>query len=69
MNANQRTALYVLAGAVAAALTVWDVLSADEAAALVSVAGGLIGVVAAFVAVRHVTPDVPPFADNGDDPS
>jgi asparagine N-glycosylation enzyme membrane subunit Stt3 len=68
MNANQRTALYVLAGAVAAALTVWDVLSADEAAALVSVAGGLIGVVAAFVAVRHVTPDEEPPAVDVPDP-
>lgn len=57
MNANQRTALYVLAGAIATALTVWNVLSDEQAAALVAVAGGLIGVLASFVAVRNVTPD------------
>jgi len=57
MNANQRTALYVLAGAVAAALAVWKVITEEQAAALVAVAGGLIGVAASFVAVKHVTPD------------
>ena len=63
MNANQRTALYVLAGAVAAALTVWNVLSEEQAAALVAVISGVIGVAASFVAVQHVTPDADEHAD------
>ena len=60
MSANQRTALYVLAGAVAAALTVWNVLSEEQAAALVAVVSGVIGVAASFVAVHNVTPDPDP---------
>jgi len=57
MNASQRTALYALCGAIAAAAVVWQILTAEEAAALLGIAGAAIGVVGSFVAVRHVTPD------------
>jgi hypothetical protein len=64
MNANQRTALYIFAGSVIAALSVWGVLSNDQGDAILAVINGLLGAVMSFTAVKNITPDP---VDGGDD--
>lgn len=60
MNANQRTALYILSGSIIAALSVWGVLTNDQGTAILAVVNGLLGAIMAFTAVKNITPDEPP---------
>jgi type II secretory ATPase GspE/PulE/Tfp pilus assembly ATPase PilB-like protein len=62
MNANQRTAVYATAAAIAGAAVIYGLITNDEAEAWLRVVDAGLGVFVAFapvLALRHVTPDDP----------
>jgi len=57
MNAKQRAAVYVVAGAVMAILIAYDVVSESVAPLWLSLFAGVVGIAAPVTALRNLTPD------------
>lgn len=57
MNAKQRAAVYVVAGAVMAILIAYDVVSESVAPLWLSLFAGVLGIVAPVTALSNLTPD------------
>lgn len=55
MNATQRKALYVAAGAVMALLVAYDVITQEMAPAWLNLLAAVLGIVAPVTAARHVS--------------
>ena len=69
MNANTRRAVYAVAVAVIGLMVARRLVTAEEAPLWLALVAALLTLPAPVTALTHVTPDVPVFADTGDDPS
>jgi len=57
MNAKQRAAVYIVAGAVMAILIAYDVVNEAVAPLWLSLVAGVLGIVAPATALSNLTPD------------